>query len=408
MILSLTYEAGIEGNRNRRLREESLKPSLLWLALVTLAGAGNLPAQSVGGRVMDQAANSPVPGTAVTLLDSAGSVLGEQTTGADGRFTLAAPGPGRYRLRFQVPGYRMLVTSLFDLAAGQEREYPLTLDPIPPDVLDTLLVEGHPIPWNLEGFYRRKRRGFGNFATWEDWEKWAVIGVNDVIRHLNPFVSLPNAGRGVRLYRDCATAVFLDNLPLAPEFDLSTLFLEGLAAVEVYRAPYVPPEFERPFGVCAAIAIWSRVDLPGTERRIAVGVRAGGAVAGAGGWQGVLGAHAIVGFEGPFELYPAVTLLGNYLGLGSTARSGWEALFAVRMRPLGPTTGWYLGVGGRVAGLRATDTQPATDQQSLVFLSGWEAKLGAARPFLEVQVLNPQHPGEAVVNALVGVSARVY
>lgn len=380
---------------------------MLSVALAALL-AGVLPAQSVSGRVMDRASGTPVAGTAVTLLDSAGLALGARTTEADGGFALSAPRPGRYRLRFQVPGYQMLVTSLLDLVAGQELAYSLTLDAVSPEVLDTLLIEGHPIPWNLEGFYQRKRRGFGNFATREDWGKWAVIGVGDVIRHINPFVGLPNAGRGVSLNRSCVPAVFLDNLPLAPEFDLTNLFLDGIAAVEVYRSPYVPPEFEHPFGVCAAIAIWTRVDMPGTQHRIAVGLRVGGALAGAGGWQGRVGAHALIGFEGPFELYPSLTLLGDFLGVGSSARSGWEMLFVIRMRPLGAATGWYLGLGGRVAVIKATATEPGSDEQGTVLLSGWGWKLGGARPFVELQVLDPHRPGSAVVNGLVGVSARIY
>jgi hypothetical protein len=386
----------------------SFRAGLLAAALAGLSSPVALSGQSVRGRVLDQASNTPVAGVAVTLLDSAGTAFTQQTTQDDGLFTLAAPGPGRYRLRFQVPGYQLLVTSLFGLAAGQTMDYPLTLDPVPPTVLDTLLVEGHPIPWNLTGFYQRKRRGFGNFATRNDWGKWAVVGVPDVVRHINPFVSLPNGGRGLQLYGNCTTAVFLDNLPLAPEFDLTTLFLEGIAAVEVYRAPYVPPEFEHPFGVCAAIAIWSRVDMPGTERRIALGLRMGGALAGGGGWQGRLGAHALIGFEGPIELYPAVTMLGDFLGGASTARTGWEVLFALRVRPLGPTTGWYLGLGGRMSALKATATQSADDEQGLVLLSGWELKVGGARPFVELEVFDPTRPGKAVLNGLVGVSARIY
>lgn len=378
------------------------------VGLAALCGTRDLPAQSVSGKVMDQATSTPVAGAAVTLLDSAGSVLGQQTTGTDGRFLLSAPEPGRYRLRFQVPGYDQLVTSLFDLRAGQELDYPLTLQPIPPAVLDTLLIEGHPIPWNLVGFYQRRRRGFGDFATREDWEKWAVSGLPDVIRHLNPFIGLPQGGRGVRLYGNCTVTVFLDNLPLAPDYDLYNLFLEGIAAVEVYRAPYLPPEFEHPYGVCAAIAVWSRVDLPGVERRIALGLRLGGALAGAGGWQGRVGAHALIGFEGPLELYPAVTVLGDFLGAGSAARSGWEILFAMRVRPLGPATGWYLGLGGRMTAIKASDTQPASDRQGLVLLSGWELKLGGARPFVELQLLDPTRPGKAVLNGMVGVSAKIH
>jgi hypothetical protein len=390
------------------LCEKFLKLIPAVLVLGALLETRGLPAQSVSGQVMDQALNTPVTGTEVTLLDSAGSVLGQQTTGKDGRFLLSAPGPGRYRLRFQVPGYNLLVTAPFDLVAGQVLDYPLTLQPIPPAVLDTLLVEGHPIPWNLVDFYRRRRQGLGDFATREDWEKWGVIEVQDVIRRINPFVRLPNAGRGVGLYGSCTPAVFLDNLPLAPDYDLGNLFLEGIAAVEVYRSPFVPPEFDRPYGVCAAIAVWSRVDMPGVERRIALGVRMGGALAGAGGWQGRVGAHVLIGFEGPLELYPAVTVLGNFLGAGSTARSGWEVLFAGRVRPLGHATGWYVGLGGRMTMLKASDTQRASDQEGLVLLSGWELKLGGARPFLELELLDPQHPGAAVVNAMVGVSARIH
>ncbi len=391
------------------MHEESFKRGPLVAALFALVLPCPLAAQSIKGQVLDQATNAPVAEVTVTLLDSAGGVLGQQTTGDDGRFTLSAPAAGKYRLRFQVPGYRLLVTPLLELLVGQELDYPLTLRPVPPTLLDTLLVEGQPIPRNLVGFYQRKRRGLGNFATREDWEHWAVMEVTDVVRHINPFILMPNAGRGPRLFGSCAAVVFLDDLPLATDFEISNLFLDQLAAIEVYRSPNVPPEFDHPFGVCAAIALWSRLDVTGQTRRLAVGVQVGGAVAGVEGRRDRVGVSAVIGFEGPIELYPAFNFIGDLLGASSAgSRSGWEAMMAVRVRPLGPTTAWYAGLGGRVGGLRATASAPSTDEQNLVLLSGLELKLGRARPFMELQAVGPFHPRSAVLNAFLGVRTRIY
>ena len=61
-------------------------------------------AQTVRGQVIDEATAASVRDVAVTLLDSAGVALAEQTTQADGSFAFTAPVAGKYRLRFQVPG----------------------------------------------------------------------------------------------------------------------------------------------------------------------------------------------------------------------------------------------------------------------------------------------------------------
>ncbi len=380
----------------------------MFLALAMLASPCGLPAQSVKGLVLDQATNTPVAGATVTLMDSAGVVSGQQTTREDGRYALAAPGAGRYRLRFQVPGFQLLVTSLFGLAAGQERDYPLTLQPVPATLLDTLLVEGQPVAKNLAGFYQRRRRGLGDFATREDWQRWAAVEVLDVVRRVNPFVLSPNVGRGGRLYGSCTAALFLDDLPLPSGFELNDLFLDQLAAMEIYRSPNVPPEFDRPFGVCGAIALWSRTEVPGQARRLALGAQLGGAVAGVQGRRDRVGMHAVIGLEGPIEFYPVVNLIVGRLDFGSgNSRSGWEIMMAVRARPLGRRTRWYVGLGGQVSILSATASAPSSDEQDLVLLSGLELILGRYRPFVELQAIDP-FSGSKALNGLVGVTARIY
>lgn len=381
-------------------------------ALVAAIAPRLVPAQTIRGQVLDQATSEPVNSVAVILMDSAGTVLVQQTTPADGRYALAAPAPGTYRLRFLAPGYRVLVTPLFDLVAGQELTYPLRLRPVPPTVLDTLVVEGRPVPWNLVGFYRRKQRGVGYFITRDEWERLGFFDVSRAVRWANPFVLPPNAAWGGGAFGRCTPSIFLDGIPLAEDtrdvsVALNRLSLYQLAAIEVYRAPLVPTEFDYPFGTCAAIALWSRVDRMGQGRPLALGLHGGAAVAGAPAGTTRLGAHAIIGFEGLIELYPAFNILGA-LGGSSTSRRGWELLFAVRVRPLGRKTGWYLGLGTRVGTPRATDAKPATGEWDLVWLNGWELRLGGARPFVELQVLGPLSPGSALLTGLVGVSTRVH
>lgn len=371
-----------------------------------------LGAQSIGGQVSDEGTNATVGGVTVTLLDSAGVVHAQQTTGDDGRFNLSAPGPGKYRLRFQVPGYRLLVTPLLSLVAGQELSYPLTLRPLAPAVLDTLLVEGRPVPWNLVAFYQRKQRGLGNFITRDEWERQGFFEVSAAVRWANPFVLLPNAGRGT--IRSCTPRVFLDGLPVAADTNdvslvLNHLSLYHLAAIEVHRSPTVPPEFDYPFGACAVVALWSSLEMTGRTAHLDLGAHAGTAVAGAAGGRGRAGVQAAIGLVGPLELYGAFNAILSALDPGSVLpRSGWEIVASLRARPLGRESGWYVGVGGRAGGLRATPVAPSTEEQDLVVLSGLELPVGRIRPFVELQVLGPQSPGSAILTGFVGASARLY
>ena len=196
----------------------------LWALSVFCWAPGIAAAQSVGGQVVNEA-NQAVSGVTVTLLDSAGAVLGQQITETDGRFTLAAPEPGKYRLRFQVAGYRVLVTPWLDLLSGETVDYSLTLLPLAPALLDTLLVEGRPIAWNLVGFYQRRRVGQGYFATSEEWNRWAAFDVNDVVRHLNPLIGA--GGRGCSGW-----PIYLDGSPMPADFDVTQ---HGLRKLEVHE-----------------------------------------------------------------------------------------------------------------------------------------------------------------------------
>ena len=75
------------------------------LALLLLAGASPLRAQSVQGRVLALPGETPVSGALVALVDSAGGDVARAATSASGGFTLAAPHTGMYRITVNQIGW---------------------------------------------------------------------------------------------------------------------------------------------------------------------------------------------------------------------------------------------------------------------------------------------------------------
>ena len=83
------------------------------------ASADGHAAQRISGTVQEAEGGRLIPGGFVSLLDPAGETVQADFTGADGGFSLAAPGPGEYRIRVQRIGYVNWVTEAYALAAGQ-------------------------------------------------------------------------------------------------------------------------------------------------------------------------------------------------------------------------------------------------------------------------------------------------
>lgn len=72
------------------------------LSLVFAAGA---QAQTVRGRVTDQAGNRPIAGARLYLLPDSGPSVDSTRAASDGRYELHATTPGNYRVHFQMDGW---------------------------------------------------------------------------------------------------------------------------------------------------------------------------------------------------------------------------------------------------------------------------------------------------------------
>lgn len=92
--------------------------SLLMLALPTMAFA-----QTVRGAVVAERTGEPLAGAFVVLVDEVGDRGNGVLAGPDGRFTIRAAAPGRYRLVTELIGFASTSTELLDLQPGPAVEY---------------------------------------------------------------------------------------------------------------------------------------------------------------------------------------------------------------------------------------------------------------------------------------------
>jgi hypothetical protein len=118
---------------------------LLALAFLATGAARPLRAQTVVGRVLDDARESPVSGAAVRLLDKDGKKKAEALADAMGRFVITPPREGEYYLEATRIGYQRALTPLLRFAARDDRvELDLMMTPAP------IGLEGFAVEVDLE------------------------------------------------------------------------------------------------------------------------------------------------------------------------------------------------------------------------------------------------------------------
>jgi hypothetical protein len=88
-------------------------------------------AQALEGRVTESGMQQPVPGATVSMLDSAGSVVGRAVADSSGAFRIRAPEPGEFRLSTVRVGYRPTLTRAVALAAEQTLTVEVRMAPAP-------------------------------------------------------------------------------------------------------------------------------------------------------------------------------------------------------------------------------------------------------------------------------------
>lgn len=247
--------------------------------LLLLAAAGPASGQVIIGRLLDDATSEAVATGEITLLLDDRASGRSVTTGNDGQFILRAPGGGAYRLRAERLGYQTVVSPVVSLRESDTVHVELRMS-TSAVVLTPLTVTASSRGMlrssrALEGFYDRKRRGWGNFRTPDDLKLRNPWGASDVLMEM-PGVYVYRSGTRALVsmrgsFGRCVPSVFVDEVLMKIDSDFTIDDVvpgSAIRAMEVYRwSSAVPMQFQRGGGFgCGAIVIWTNMAIPDPPR----------------------------------------------------------------------------------------------------------------------------------------------
>jgi 5-hydroxyisourate hydrolase-like protein (transthyretin family) len=248
------------------------RAALLCAALVLAASP--LAAQAVHGRLLDEETGAPIGDGIVTLLmERAERVVARAMTDEDGRFELAAPRAGAYRLRAQRVGYVAATSSPISITAGQilEVEFRLSVQPLRLPPLTVVADRtGRDARLAGRGYYDRKnlygKYGFAHFLEREDIDRHPS-SVSSLLNTLPGVQIAYTGGRNmeVRGRRSRCMRLYIDGAPFGRiagdnMMTLDAIPLSTIVAIEVYPGMVAPLEFASLGRSCGGIiAVWTGV-----------------------------------------------------------------------------------------------------------------------------------------------------
>ena len=245
---------------------------LLPLVAAALFAASPAMAQALRGTVLDSASGQPLGGARMTVLDARGATVAGAMTGADGSFAFHLAAVGNYQVRARRIGYASRITQPIpvDTHFASSIQVVLPPNPVPLDTLtvvaESVAIEKR-VPWLAdEGFYDRRRKGFGYFLDREQIEKKHPLVIADLLEgmpgvevHCTNWRSCGVVTAGSRMFilKGCAPTVVLDGVPISGGVDALDVF--NLEAIEVYPSPAgLPVQYSGYLSPCGAILLWAR------------------------------------------------------------------------------------------------------------------------------------------------------
>lgn len=257
-----------------------------WLGLMLFAHSAQAQRLSaIKGQVLTDSTESPIRGAEVSIPQLRISVLSDSA----GRFRLTGIPPGKQFVNVKRLGFRP-VSALLDFRAGDTVDTDFLLAKSV-TTLGQVDVQGKKTRPGLAEFERHKENGFGRFLGPEELEKNSTRQFAEVLQ-LIPGPTLfrsnvssaawvaggrgqQNSGGGFQLEqydrakgapdKQCWAAVYINGAPVFQGlpgeqlFDLSTLNVASIAAIEFYNgAASMPPEYNATRNTCGALIIWLR------------------------------------------------------------------------------------------------------------------------------------------------------
>lgn len=255
--------------RCRRPLTHVLCPCSLALVVVTFVSlASTVEAQTLRGRLLDDATGTGIQAATVLLLASQDSAIDRTVTGVDGSFELSVPGSGWYRLRAQRIGYAMATSPPLNLVRFSslviEFRLSVTAVELPPITIVESEPAARPDPrlirrgfYERQAFYGRSGLGFGYFLEGPELDYSAFV-VSDLLRDL-PGIRV-RAGGGRRMTMTCRSGatptLYVDGARFPAGIDNASFPVSSITAIEVYPGMVGPSDYD-PRG--CVVGIWTGI-----------------------------------------------------------------------------------------------------------------------------------------------------
>lgn len=237
--------------------------------LLCLCSAAPGAAQSVSGRLLDDATDAGIAAAVVMLLDLDGQVLSRALTAEDGAFELAVPAPGQYRLRAQRIGYMMATSPPLDLVQSRSLvvEFRLSAAAVPLAPITVVGRERARDPrlefmdyYERKATYGKEGMGFAHFLDGEELERRIAFSVLDLLRDLPGIEVRAVSGRKITLIgrRGCGPSFYLDGTYVRGGIE-EMILPSATVAIEVYPGSVVPGEYLGFGSRCGVVAVWTGI-----------------------------------------------------------------------------------------------------------------------------------------------------
>jgi len=248
------------------------------VTLLALASAGALDAQQpttptthLSGTVLGTWSGEPVGGVQIALASG-----GTQVTDSTGRFDFPAVRSGRTKLHLQYAG-RISAERDIALPAGKSLKIEVLADSAATDFSPVIVsAEALERQLGLAGFYARRRLGFGRFFSKADLVSSKQRYVTQVLSQVGASYRCDGAGCVPVMFhggRECRMTTLIDGF-FSDQRDISTIELDDVLAIEVYRSGYEPGAgltlengyelagLARP---CGLVVIWTEAATPRSD-----------------------------------------------------------------------------------------------------------------------------------------------
>lgn len=238
---------------------------LVVLAGAVLSSADPAAAQTVAGTIVDPETEAPLSDVHIRLLDGSGDAVSATFSRDDGRFRIAAPSPGTWRLAAELLGRATITSPPIELEEGGVVRVEIRMGVEAVRLDDPVVITTRRSPADHE-FHRRRltreRTGFGHFIYGDDLD-FTASRPTELLRTIPGVILRRGAGPGqiVTMRGGCVPAVFIDGMQInygdrGESLD-TYLDVHNLEGIEVYKGMHSPGRFFDPAG-CGLVLAWTK------------------------------------------------------------------------------------------------------------------------------------------------------